>query len=185
MKTRTAILIGILLRVVAATGSPAYGDPNQITIDPHWSCESTAGIGNGSDVLIGAAVMYWPDYAEDGGVGLLVYGGDPVPNYELILGPVMEFHTGDIYQAALSRLLPNAWAEAVGDRMVAVRPYGRASVLFDYAGHPVLVAGTATRILPNKHVQLVIRTDYFQPAGNSRVRDLSGWRVSLGANFFF
>ncbi len=185
MKTQTMLMIAVALGLILQTGSPAYGDPNQITIDPHWSFESTAGIGNGSDVLIGAAVMYWPDYREDGGVGLVVYGGGPVPNYELLIGPSVEFHTGDIYEAALSRLLPNAWAEALGDRMVAVRPYGKMALVFDYEGHPILAPGTATRVLPNKHIQLVIRTDYFQPAGNSRVRDLNGWRVSLGGTIYF
>jgi hypothetical protein len=185
MRTRTAILLGIIVGVVTACGSPAKGDPNAITIDPHWSIEVAAGVGDGSDVLLGASAMYWPDYSEDGGVGVLIYGGDPIPNHELLLGPVVEFHTGDIYQEALSRLLPNAWADAVGDVLVSVRPYGRASVVFDYGGNPTLVAGTATRIWPNKKIQPVIRTDFFHPSGNSRAGNVAGWVFSLGVTAYF
>jgi len=184
MKARTAILLGVLLGVVTYV-TPAWGEPNEITIDPHWSIEGGLGLGATAENIVEASVMYWPDYANDGAIGVMVVGGDLVPENECLVGPAVEFPTGAITDAVLGTILPDEWAESFADMTVQVRPYGRGALLFDFDFNPVLVGGTGFRLFPNKLVQPMIRTEYFHPSNNSKAVGMEGWWTSLCVTVFF
>jgi hypothetical protein len=176
-----------MLVVLACVSAQAQesNEPPEITITPRLSISGDVELGATGGDLVSGSVLYWPDYADDGAVGLRVIGGDLVPEDECLLGPAVEFPTGDIYGAAASRILPNAWADVLGDALVQVRPYGAASILFDFEGHPYLVGGTKLRIFPNKKIQPTISTEYIDPAGNARAPELGGWWTHIGVTVFF
>lgn len=163
----------------------ARAEPNDITINPHVSFEAGVGLGSTAKQIVAGSVMYWPDYASDGAVGVLIVGGDLVPEDECLVGPAVEFPIGDIYDAVIGRVLPNRIAEVFGNATAQMRPYGRGAILFDYDLHPCIVLGTGTRLFPNKKIQPVLRTEYYEPAGNSRAPEMSGWWTTLGVTVFF
>ncbi|MEA3224476.1 MAG: hypothetical protein U9Q07_00890 [Planctomycetota bacterium] len=179
MMLRTAI-------VLAVFASVAYSaEPNEITITPHFSVEVGMGLGAAGEDLVLGSVMYWPDYANDGAVGVLVMGGDMTPEDDFAAGPVVEFPTGPIYDSLASTILPDPWAAALGNMTAAVRPYGRMSIMFDPDFDPIAVVGTGLRLFPNKHIQPALHTDYIMPSNNSDLDGLEGWWTTVSISVLF
>lgn len=183
-KGMAIVFLGLLAWAYVATAADS-NEPPEITLDAHWSIEAAVGLGSTAKQIVAGSAMYWPDYANDGAVGVMIVGGDLVPEDECLVGPAVEFPVGDIYEAVVGRVLPSRIAEVFGNATAQMRPYGRAAILFDYDLNPCAVLGTGTRLFPNKKIQPVLRTDWYQPAGNSRAPEMSGWWTTLGVSVFF
>ena len=183
--TFITIFISIMFALLVAPCSGQSVEPNAITIDPTFSVEGGIGLGATDEDLLRAAVLYWPNYAGDGGVGLAVLGGDPVPENDVAWGPTVEFPTGGIYQGAVNTLLPDAWAAAFGDMTAAIRPYGCASIYFDEDFNPIGEVGTVLRLFPNSTIQPALRTSYLTVSNNSELVGLDGWWTMFTVTVWF
>jgi len=180
-----AIVIGLLL-VARVTLAQAPNEPNEITIDPHWSIEGGAGLGADGDSLFLFSAMYWNDYLKDGGVGVVGIGDDTADGEQsVIVGPGAEFPTGPVYSTILRTVLPDAWAAAFGDLQALARPYGRVALLFDEDFQVTPMAGTGIRLFPNSSIQPTIRTDWISPQGRAKEFLGEGWLTSLSVTWFF
>jgi len=178
--------VALMIVAALATGTLAEEEPNGITIDPHWSIEGGMGLGATGEDLIRAAALYWPNYANDGGVGVVVMGGDMLPTDKVAVGPTVEFPTGAIYSAVANEVLPDPWAAAFGDLVTDIRPYGCLSVMFDEDFNPIVGVGTAIRLWPNKAIQPTLRTEWLEPCGSSDLaKDLSGWWTTFSVAVYF
>jgi len=191
MKTIICCLIAIWAVVLCST---TYGaEPNAATA--HWSLEGGMGLGDADNGLILGAAMYWP--AEDeGGIGLMVIGGEPVEGDEFAAGPCVEWPTGPIVATFAEVILPDSVANALGNVISGIgagverftgpfQPYTRAGGLFDRDLAPTGVLGTSIRFRADKKIQPILRSDYFQPAGNADRVSFDGFYTSFNVMFLF
>ncbi|HUT88634.1 MAG TPA: hypothetical protein VMY37_04010 [Thermoguttaceae bacterium] len=180
-----AIIVGLLL-VARVTWAQEPNEPNEITIDPHWSMEAGAGLGADGDSLFLFSAMYWNDYVKDGGVGIVGIGDDTIAGKQsIIIGPGAEFPTGPVYLAIANQIFPDAWAAAFGNLETYARPYGRVALLFDEDFQVTPLVGTGIRLFPNSSIQPTIRTDWISPQGRAKGFLNEGWLTSLNVAWFF
>lgn len=184
---RVTRVLSLLLVGSLATGSFAQDDPNAIgiTLDTHWSVSAGVGLGATDESLVRAGAMYWPDYATDGGIGIVAIGGDMIPEDKIVLGPALEFPTGAIYEGAASTILPDKWVADLGKLAAPIRPYGALELLFTEDFDPILGVGTVNRLWPNKHVQPTLRNMYYQPSGNIDGYHLEGFWTTFDLMYAF
>jgi len=147
--------------------------------------EGGVGIGSTDEDLLFCSIMYWPDYNADGAFGVYVFGGDQIESDEITWGPAVEFKTGEIYDAILTEILPDAWAEALGELTVDVQPFAFGSVQFDYDFDPFAVLGTGFRIWPEKLVQPTIRTMFIDRSTSNEHPEMEGWFTLFSVSIFF
>jgi len=179
-----AIIIGLLL-VARATWSQEPNEP-QITIDPHWSVEAGGALGADGDSLFLFSAMYWRDYVNDGGVGVVGIGDDTADGEQsIIVGPGAEFPTGPVYSTIAQEVLPDSWASMFSSLQTLARPYGRVALLFDEDAKATPLLGTGVRLFPNSSVQLTIRTDWIAPQGRAKEFLADGFLTSVNATWFF
>lgn len=181
------VILMLLLACLCAPPAQA-GDSNEpppITMDAHWSVEVGMGLGATGENLLQGFAFYWPDYADDGAIGVVVLGGDPIPENHAAVGPAIEFPTGPIYQTVLTAVLPDSVAHGLSKLMAPVRPFAFAGIPFDEDFNPIALAGTGFHIWPNKHVQPTIRTDWIEPSGNSEYSEIQGWWTFVELAWFF
>lgn len=184
-------VIGLVL-VGLCTCQQAYGadpkGPPAITLEAHFLADFGTGLGAGGDSKYLFSAMYYADYANDGGVGVIGIGDDTADgDQSVIVGPGVEFPTGPVFTAALATVLPDRWAALFGDVMETVRPYARAGGLFDEDCRDVSsLLGSSLHIRPNSHVQIIPRADWINPQGRAvDIVPAQGWLFSVNAGFAF
>lgn len=162
------ILIGLLLMVRVSLAQ----DPNvpEISLEANFLVDFGTGVGDDGDSKFLGSAMWYPNYGEDGGAGIIAIGDDTGDgDQSLILGPGVEFPIGPVTTAALNTILPDPWSQSFGNLVEAVQPYGRAGGLFDEDFDTVTpLIGTGMHIRPNKHIQIIPRADWLNPQGRAK-----------------
>jgi len=187
MKVFTFVLCLSLLMVTGVSFAQEP-DSNEITLDAHFMVDFGTGVGDDGDSKFLGSAMWYPNYKDDGGVGVIAVGDDTGDgDQKIVVGPGVEFPMGPVYRATLNTILPEPWAQSFGNVVEAVRPYGRIGGLFDEDFDTVSpLVGTSMHIRPNKHIQIIPRADWINPQGRAKeLFEKETWLFSVSAGFAF
>jgi hypothetical protein len=131
-----------------------------------------------SDYELTAMTLRWgPD--ERASIGLLAMTDSDIFGRHVMVGPVAQFATGEIYQAALNTILPTGWSTWTQD--LPLKPFARIGLAWDIGsldgtgedgansnvGNIMFVAGTGTEICPDWAIHPFVFTGYYLPEGNA------------------
>jgi hypothetical protein len=186
MKVWMAFMVAVLSMVLCST---VYGqEPNVPELDwsPHWSIEGGGAIGTDGDSLFLFSAMYWRDYVEDGGIGIIGIGDDTGDGEQsIIAGPGVEFPIGPVTNSIVSTLLPDNVAGFFEGITALTRPSGRAGLLFDEHGTGSPMLGGGMRIFWDRSVQIIPRTDWLSPQGRGKEIIEEGFLTSINVAWLF